>query len=109
MLRTGCLLAAQGDFVMALRWSGLPFHRPPATTLLGHYADRTLTGKSITASRTHTTAMSSTRVSEEIVDRHEANAELIRGFLDNPDVNQAFTSWARRESYRRIRDAEDAS
>jgi hypothetical protein len=58
MLRTGCLLAAQGDFVMALRWSGLPFHRPPATTLLGHYADRTLTGKSITASRTHTTRRS---------------------------------------------------
>jgi len=39
------LAAHEGDFVMGLRQSGLPFHRPPATRLLGHYRDRTLTGK----------------------------------------------------------------
>ena len=55
MLRTGCLLAPQRDFVVTLRQSGLPYRRPPATALLGHYADRTLTGKFITAFRTHTT------------------------------------------------------
>ena len=53
MLRTGCLLAPQRDFVVTLRRSGLPSRRPPATALLGHYADRTLTGKFITAFRTH--------------------------------------------------------
>ena len=58
MLRTGCLLAPQRDFVVTLRQSGLPYRRPPATALLGHYADRTLTGKFITAFRTHTTAAS---------------------------------------------------
>lgn len=56
MLRTGCLLAPQRDFVVTLRRSGLPYRRPPATALLGHYAGRTLTGKFITAFRTHTTA-----------------------------------------------------
>lgn len=58
MLRTGCLLAPQRDFVVTLRQSGLPYRRPPATALLGHYAGRTLTGKFITAFRTHTTATS---------------------------------------------------
>ena len=48
-VRTDHSLAAQGDFVMALRQSGLPFRRPPATGPLGRYPDRTLTGKSITA------------------------------------------------------------
>ena len=43
----------KGDFVMALRQSGLPFRRPPATGPLGRYPDRTLTGKPTTASRTH--------------------------------------------------------
>ena len=58
MLRTGCLLAPQRDFVVTLRRSGLPYRRPPATALLGHYAGRTLTGKFITAFRTHTMATS---------------------------------------------------
>ena len=58
MLRTGCLLAPQRDFVVTLRRSGLPYRRPPATALLGHYAGRTLTGKFITAFRTHTTTAS---------------------------------------------------
>ena len=43
-----------------------------------------------------------------MLDRHEANAELIRGFLDDPEVSAAFTSWARQESYRRIRDQEES-
>src|SRR6266436_3635972 len=34
---------------MTLRRSGLPFRRPPATGLLGHYPDRTFTGKPIAA------------------------------------------------------------
>ena len=50
-----------------------------------------------------------TRFEELMLDRHEPNAELIRGFLDNPDITEAFTSRARRESYRRIRGAEEAS
>jgi putative transposase len=37
------------SFVVALRRSGLPSRRPPATGLLGHYPDRTLTGKSTAA------------------------------------------------------------
>lgn len=44
----------KGDFVMALRQSGLPFRRPPATGPLGRYPDRTPTGKPSTAFRTHT-------------------------------------------------------
>jgi len=39
---------------MALRQSGLPFRRPPATGPLGRYPDRTPTGKPSTAFRTHT-------------------------------------------------------
>jgi hypothetical protein len=54
IVRTGWLLAPQGGFVVALRRSGLPFRRPPATGLLGHYPGRTLTGKSTTASPGHT-------------------------------------------------------
>jgi type I restriction enzyme R subunit len=50
------------------------------------------------------------RFEELMLDRHEANAELIRRFLDEPEVNEVFTSWARQESYRRIREAgEEAS
>ena len=49
------------------------------------------------------------RFKELMLDRHEANAELIRRFLDDPDVNEVFTAWARRESYRRIRGGEQAS
>ena len=54
IVRTSCLLAPQRDFVVTLRRAGLPERRPPATGLLGHYPDRTLTGKSITASPGHT-------------------------------------------------------
>ena len=57
LVRTDHLLAAQGDFVMALRQSGLPFRRPSATGPLGRYPDRTPTGKPTTASRTHTTEL----------------------------------------------------
>ena len=49
IVRTDHLLATRGDFVMALRQSDLSFRRPPATGLLGHYPDRTHTGKPITA------------------------------------------------------------
>ena len=48
-VRTDHLLAAHGDFVMALRQSDLSFRRPSATGPLGRYPDRTLTGKSIAA------------------------------------------------------------
>jgi hypothetical protein len=58
IVRTDHLLAAQGDFVMALQRSGLPFRRPPATGPLGRYPDRTFTGKSTAACRTHTTSRS---------------------------------------------------
>jgi hypothetical protein len=51
VVQTDHLLAAHGDVVMALRRSGLPFRRPPATGLLGHYPGRTPTGKSIAASQ----------------------------------------------------------
>jgi hypothetical protein len=50
-VRTDHLLAAHGDFVMALRQSDLSFRRPPATGPLGRYPGRTLTGKSIAASQ----------------------------------------------------------
>jgi len=43
------LLAAHGDFVMALRQSDLSFRRPSATGPLGRYPGRTSTGKSIAA------------------------------------------------------------
>src|SRR6266498_284633 len=59
IVRTDHLLVAQGDFVMTLRRSGLPSRRPPATGLLGHYPDRTFTGKSTAAYRTHTATASS--------------------------------------------------
>ncbi|MDP9398141.1 MAG: type I restriction endonuclease subunit R, partial [Actinomycetota bacterium] len=49
------------------------------------------------------------RFEELMLDRHEANAELIRRFLDDPDANEVFTAWARRESYRRIRKGQQAS
>jgi hypothetical protein len=61
MLRTGRLLDAQGAFVVTLRRSGLPFRRPPATGLLGHYPDRTLTGKPTATSSGHTPLLFRTR------------------------------------------------
>src|SRR6266542_4245972 len=61
IVRTDHLFVAQGDFVMTLRRSGLPSRRPPATGLLGHYPDRTFTGKSTAACRTHTATASSPR------------------------------------------------
>jgi len=45
LVRTDHLLTPRRGFVVALRRSGLPFRRPPATGLLGHYPDRTFTGK----------------------------------------------------------------
>jgi type I restriction enzyme R subunit len=41
-----------------------------------------------------------------VLDRHEAKADLLHRFLDDPQVSEVFTSWAREESYRRIREAE---
>lgn len=41
---------------------------------------------------------------ELMLDRHVANNDLMRRFLDDPAVNEVFTAWARRESYRRIRE-----
>src|SRR5664279_655279 len=52
--RTDHSLAALRRLVMALRQSGLPFRRPPATGPLCRYPDRTPTGKPSTAFRTHT-------------------------------------------------------
>ncbi|MGH8896357.1 MAG: HAD family hydrolase [Egibacteraceae bacterium] len=46
MLRTARLLDARGVFVVTLRRKDLSFRRSPATRLLGHYRDRTFTGKS---------------------------------------------------------------
>ncbi len=48
-VRTDHLLAAHGDFVIALRQSDLSSRRPSATGPLGRYPGRTLTGKSIAA------------------------------------------------------------
>jgi hypothetical protein len=53
IVRTDHSLAVQDDFVVALRRSDLSLRRPPATGLLGHYPDRTFTGKSTKAFRTH--------------------------------------------------------
>jgi len=51
VVRTVHSLGPQRAFVVALRRSDLSVRRPPATGLLGHYPDRTYTGKSITASQ----------------------------------------------------------
>jgi len=74
-VRTVHLLAARGDFVMALRRSGLPFRRPPATGLLGHYPDRTLNCKPITASQD---------TPEVVAPASQDRVELFHDFVHGP-------------------------
>ncbi len=38
-----------------------------------------------------------------VIDRHDANGELLRRFLDQPEFADVFTRWARSESYRQIK------
>jgi type I restriction enzyme R subunit len=39
-----------------------------------------------------------------VIDRHDANGEMLRRFLDQPDFADLFTAWARGETYRQIRE-----
>jgi type I restriction enzyme R subunit len=39
-----------------------------------------------------------------VIDRHDANGEMLRRFLDQPEFATLFTHWARAETYRQIRD-----
>jgi hypothetical protein len=39
-----------------------------------------------------------------VIDQHDANGEMLRRFLDEPEFDDAFTSWARREAFRQIRE-----
>jgi type I restriction enzyme R subunit len=39
-----------------------------------------------------------------VIDRHDANGEMLRRFLDQPEFASLFTTWARGEAYRQIRD-----
>ena len=38
-----------------------------------------------------------------VIDRHDANGEMLRGFLDQPEFATIFTTWARGETFRQIR------
>ena len=38
-----------------------------------------------------------------IIDRHDANGEMLRRFLDQPEFASVFTTWARGETFRQIR------
>lgn len=37
-----------------------------------------------------------------VIDRHDANGEMLRRFLDQPDFANLFTTWARGETFRQI-------
>jgi type I restriction enzyme R subunit len=39
-----------------------------------------------------------------VIDRHDANSEMLRRFLDHPEFAELFTRWARGETYRRVRE-----
>jgi type I restriction enzyme R subunit len=39
-----------------------------------------------------------------VIDRHDANGEMLRKFLDQPEFASMFTTWARGEAYRQIRE-----
>jgi type I restriction enzyme R subunit len=39
-----------------------------------------------------------------VIDRHDANGEMLRRFLDQPEFANLFTAWARSETFRQIRD-----
>jgi type I restriction enzyme R subunit len=38
-----------------------------------------------------------------VIDRHDANGEMLRRFLDQPEFATLFTTWARGETFRQIR------
>ncbi len=38
-----------------------------------------------------------------VIDRHDANGEMLRRFLDQPEFADLFTAWARGETFRQIR------
>ncbi|MDT7539368.1 MAG: type restriction enzyme subunit [Actinomycetota bacterium] len=38
-----------------------------------------------------------------VIDRHDANGEMLRRFLDQPEFANLFTAWARGEAFRQIR------
>ena len=39
-----------------------------------------------------------------VIDRHDANGEMLRRFLDQPEFASVFTNWARGETFRQIRE-----
>ncbi len=39
-----------------------------------------------------------------VIDRHDANGEMLRRFLDQPEFATLFTAWARGETFRQIRE-----
>ena len=39
-----------------------------------------------------------------VIDRHDANGEMLRRFLDQPEFANVFTAWARSETFRQIRE-----
>ena len=39
-----------------------------------------------------------------VIDRHDANGEMLRRFLDQPEFASTFTAWARGETFRQIRE-----
>lgn len=39
-----------------------------------------------------------------VIDRHDANGEMLRRFLDQPEFASVFTAWARGETFRQVRD-----
>ncbi|HVT63692.1 MAG TPA: type I restriction endonuclease [Mycobacteriales bacterium] len=44
-----------------------------------------------------------------VIDRHDANSEMLRRFLDQPEFAEMFTAWARSETYRQVREAADGA
>ncbi len=39
-----------------------------------------------------------------VIDRHDANGEMLRRFLDQPEFASLFTTWARGETFRQVRE-----
>ena len=46
---------------------------------------------------------------DALADRHTANEQLFRMYFDKPEFQEMLTTWARRETYRRIRAAADST
>lgn len=44
-----------------------------------------------------------------VIDRHDANGEMLRRFLDQPDFASMFTAWARGETFRQVREQEEGA